>query len=577
MVVGQLELQMYASMARLQSDMDNAKRTVGGAVDTINKVLATVGVGVSLSGLTSMIRGVADVGDKLNDLRKISGLAIEELGGLGKVAKLNGTDLDTVAKAVGVMSKNMYAGSAALDVLGISTKNSSGELRNANQVLLDVADKFARMEDGVQKSALANQIFGKSGRDLIPMLNEGRSVIESATQAYAAHSGMTLKVAEDSDRFNDILEMLGGRVTAIKTSFVAELLPTLNAIGAAMLNTAQSTGKFSFAADVVVPVLKGLAIAGFTVVDTFQGMGREIGARAAQLAALANLDFKNVAFIGKALAEDNAKSRAEYDKFVKTIMDSDKAVNQLTETQKDYLKIEALVPVAVEKTARAMKEKKALTDAEQLALLRQNESTRATIDLDRDVARVTESVMNEQEKYNRTLAELDRLKPYLSVETYNRSLQKAQDELNKTSTVTRSTTDEVSQLWIQAGRNIQSSLANSIFDFFNGGLNNMVQNVKNTVLRIVSEFAALKLSQSIGLAGMFGGLSGSSSGATSVLSGSGGIGGALNMASIGSNLLSAGSSAFNTGFGATGLISRVGGMLPGSMGSFFGGMGVSGT
>jgi len=529
-VAGSLEIQIFAGMARLQKDMDQAKRTVSGAVDTMNRVLGTIGVGVSLAGITSMIKSVTDTGDKLNDLRKISGLAVEELGGLGKVAAMSGTNLDNVAKAVGIMSKNMYAGAKAFDVLGISTKDSSGDLRNANQVFLDVADRFSRMQDGATKSALANQLFGKSGRELIPLLNEGRAELEAATQAYAAHSGMTLKVAEDSDRFNDILTMLGGRVTAIKTSFVAELLPTLNAIGNAMLSTSQSTNQFSFAANVAVPVLKGLAIGAFTVVDTFQGMGREIGARAAQLVAFASGDFSGAKFIGNALAEDNAKSRAEYDKFVKTILDSDKAVSQLTETQKEYLKIEQQVPSVVEKTTKALKEKKVLTDAEQLAILRTNESTKATIALAQKVESITDSVATEQERYNQKLEELDRLKPYLSVETYNRALQKAQDELGKTAQKTATTTDEVSQLWMQAGRNIQSSLGNLVFDFFSGSLDNMVKNAGNAALRIMSEFAGLRLAQGLGLTSLF--TAGSAVASTGAAAGGGGL---LNLASLGTS------------------------------------------
>lgn len=556
MIAGTLEIQLLANMARLQSDMDKAKRTVSGAVDTMNKVLGTIGVGVSLAGITSMIKSVTDTGDKLNDLRKISGLAIEELGGLGKVAAMSGSNLDTVAKAVGVMSKNMYAGAQAFDVLGIATKDADGNLRSANQVLLDVADRFSRMQDGAQKSAIANQLFGKSGRELIPLLNEGRAELEAATQAYAAHSGMTLKVAEDSDRFNDILTMLGGRVTAIKTSFVAELLPTLNAIGNAMLATSQSTNQFSLAANVAVPVLKGLAIGAFTVVDTFRGMGREIGARAAQLVAFANMDFSGAKFIGAALAEDNAKSRAEYDKFVKTILDSDKAVSQLTETQKEYLKIEQQVPSVVEKTTKALKEKKVLTDAEQLAILRTNESTKATIALAQKVESITDSVATEQERYNQKLEELDRLKPYLSVETYNRALQKAQDELSKTAQKTVTTTDEVSQLWMQAGRNIQSTLANSIFNFFDDGLKGMLKNVVSTVGRIASEFAALKIAQGVGLAGIFGGASGIAN-AADVAGGSGSIlGRAASLGSSAFNLIrGGGASLLSTGANALGFTS----------------------
>lgn len=118
-------------------------------------------------------------------------------------------------------------------------------------------------------------------------------------------------------------------------------------------------------------------------------------------------------------------------------------------------------------------------------------------------------------------------------------------EVEKMRSSNKSATDDITQLWIQAGRNIQSALGNFVFDFFNGGLKGMVSNVKNTVLRIVSEFTGLKIAQSIGLAGMFG-----AAGNAAASGGSGGGFSLMNGASMASNALSF----FRSGFGATELI-----------------------
>jgi len=557
MIAGQLEIQLLANMARLQTDMDKAKRTVSGAVDTMNRALGTIGIGVSVAGLAGMVKGVIDAGDKLNDLRKISGLTVEQLGGLEKQAKLNGSSLDQVARAVGVMSKNMYAGSDAFKALGIQTLAADGGLRDVNAVLLDVADRFSRMKDGAEKSALANQIFGKSGRDLIPMLSEGRAAMEAATASYAKNSGMTQKLAEDSDRFNDILTMLGGRVTAVKNSFVGELLPTLINIGNAMLTTTEGTNKFSFAAQVVVPVLKGLALAGYTVVDTFRGMGREIGARAAQLTALANMDFSGAKFIGSALAEDNAKARAEFDKFFKTIMDGESVLQESNSEQKKMLDLQMQLPASIDKTTSSAK----LYNAELYKLKQAQLEVQGAREIEyqklkqheailKRAESVTQSVATKQEIYNKTLEELNRLRPYLSVDAYTKALQKAEKELKDVTINTRTATDEVSQMWIQAGRNIQNALGNMVFDFFNGGLDDMVRNVKNAVLRIVSEFAGLRIAQTLGLTSLFAlpGMAGASTGAAA--SSGLGLGGMLNIGSMGTSLMSM----FSGGFGSMGLI-----------------------
>ena len=178
----------------------------------------------------------------------------------------------------------------------------------------------------------------------------------------------------------------------------------------------------------------------------------------------------------------------------------------------------------------------------------QKASAKSLADDLQKIASITESVKTKEERLIDTQTELNRLlnlpNSNLSIETYNRALKKAQEETSEVAKVTRSVADETSQLWIQAGRNIQSALANSIFNFFDDGLKGMVKSVGQAVGRIASEFAALKLAQSVGLADMFSvGVGGKS--------GKGGIGiSAIDAAGMGSNMLSLA----RGGFGATGLI-----------------------
>jgi len=67
-----------------------------------------------------------------------------------------------------------HGGSEALKALGVSAVVVRGQIRSAEQVLLDLADKFAAMPDGATKAALALRLFGKEGVGIIPFLNQGR-------------------------------------------------------------------------------------------------------------------------------------------------------------------------------------------------------------------------------------------------------------------------------------------------------------------------------------------------------------------------------------------------------------------
>jgi len=550
-VVGMLEIQMAADLARLSKDMSSAQATVSRTVSNINNILGTIGVGLSIDMFASMIKGVVDAGDRLNDLRKISSLTVEELGGLGKAAKLNGSNLEDVAKAIGIMNGNVAKGSDAFARLSINTKTASGDFRQSRDILLDVADRFSTMRDGVQKAAIAQEIFGKSGRELIPLLNEGRQAIEGQMEAYAQSGSMTTKLAEQSDQFNDILTVLNGNVTATKNNFVSGLLPALIDIGNAFTQATGSATLFSSIGQGIGVVLKGIVIAVATAAGTIKSLGIAIDGIARQFIAITNLDFSKAMQIGDRYfksIDNNAKGTAE---FIKTIVNGDQQIEQVVKSENKLIDTQNRLRNSTEATTRAVSKQTKEYNSE-LYILRQYEAEAKRA---RDI---TESVATEQEIYNKKLEELNRLKPYLTVETYDRALAKLAGTTKQVAVSTKNTTDEVSQLWMQAGRNIQSSLADGIFNFFDNGLKGMVKSVISTVGRIMSEFAALKIAQSVGLASMF---SGAAAG--------GGMGGALNFASMASSAMSM----FKGGFGIPSLLSSAGSMLPGSAGAFFGGMG----
>lgn len=187
------------------------------------------------------------------------------------------------------------------------------------------------------------------------------------------------------------------------------------------------------------------------------------------------------------------------------------------------------------------------------------------IALEKDLAKIktlTESVATPAESLAATTQELDRLKQVgLSQESYNRLLKKSQDELNQTKTTARDVFGSIDQYAVQAARNIQTSLANFLFNPFEDGLKGMVRGVADAVRRMLAEFAAMKIAQNIGLNSLFS--MGGGAGGTGSTSGM-----MMNIASMGTNVMSG----IRGGFGIPSLVGRGLSMLPGSIGAFGGGL-----
>jgi ribosomal protein L12E/L44/L45/RPP1/RPP2 len=178
---------------------------------------------LSVGALVAAGKAALDTADNLSKLSQKTGISVESLSLLKPIAEQSGVSLEGLAKGMQKLATAMVeaAGGSkeqveAFSRLGVSVKDAAGQLRPTEDVLLDLADAFAAMPDGAEKSALAVKLFGKSGVELIPFLNQGRAGIEQLKQKFKELgleiSGDTAKAAE---KFNDTLDTVKQALSGI--------------------------------------------------------------------------------------------------------------------------------------------------------------------------------------------------------------------------------------------------------------------------------------------------------------------------------------------------------------------------
>lgn len=204
---GRVEIEFAANLARLQQDVSRATGMLEGFARTAKTALAAVGAGVTVAGFAAFVKDTAEAYDRLGRLSQQTGLTAQQLSKLSYIAKMADLDLDTLAKNVKILDRNMFqaaqgGGKAfeAFRALGLSVRDASGKLAGNEEILTKLAERFAKMPDGAMKTALAMQIFGKSGADMIPMLNLGaeglRYFAEEAERLKGALSEEMVRKAE---------------------------------------------------------------------------------------------------------------------------------------------------------------------------------------------------------------------------------------------------------------------------------------------------------------------------------------------------------------------------------------------
>ena len=304
-----LTIKLAAEVAEFISKIKGVESLVSGVAqrmrDSFSGLWATLGATVSVAGLGAFVKASINAMDQLDELSQRYGISVKELSGLQLAFKQSGIEQDAMASSMGKLQRAMADGNRGLAAIGVGTRNADGSLRGTSAVLLDVADKFAGLQDGAGKTALAVEIFGKSGADMVPLLNSGSDGIKDMIST-AERLGLVLEdeVAAKAGNFNDTLELLGMGAQGVGRGIAARLLPTLQSLAENFLTSMTNGDRLAKTAEFLANILKGLYIAGLLVVEVFSSVGKSFAGVFAQIAAVARGEFSLAGEIGRQVDAD---------------------------------------------------------------------------------------------------------------------------------------------------------------------------------------------------------------------------------------------------------------------------------
>jgi hypothetical protein len=246
-LIGALRVVLGLDSAHFETGLKKAQVGLAGFGKVAGVGLAAV---ATAAAAASVALGVAtkkaiDHADALGKVAQKIGVSVEALSRLEYAAKLSDVSLDGLSTGLRKLSQNMAViaqggkgpAAVAFEALGIAATDATGRLRASDEVLADVADKFARMEDGSTKTALALGIFGKSGTDLIPLLNEGKAGLKGYADE-ADRLGITIKTntARNAEIFNDNLTRVAAAAQGVVNVVTEAALPTLAYLSQAFID-----------------------------------------------------------------------------------------------------------------------------------------------------------------------------------------------------------------------------------------------------------------------------------------------------------------------------------------------------
>ncbi|KQZ00905.1 hypothetical protein ASD45_08560 [Pseudolabrys sp. Root1462] len=268
-VIGALRVVLGADTAALETGLKDARSSLASFGASAGAVLTAAGAAMA-AGLTAATYAVKKQIDSFDDLSKTSqkiGVPVEQLSALRYAAQLSDVSSEALTKGLGKLARSAVDAAqgsttavAAYRALGISFRDSGGNIKQVGDLLPQIADRFAAMKDGTTKTALAMQIFGKAGADMIPLLNSGGAGLrEMTTEAAAFGLVIDQNTGRAAEAFNDNLTRLGKIFEGLVTQVTAQMLPTLLQFNQMLLDFAKNGELVKTAASGIVAFFKALA------------------------------------------------------------------------------------------------------------------------------------------------------------------------------------------------------------------------------------------------------------------------------------------------------------------------------
>lgn len=151
-------------LAGLQSA---AKLAVGAAA----ALTATTAAGVGTFSAFAA-RAAATAGE-VSRLARETGLSARQASELRYAAERLSLDVDSLSTNFTKFSKNVVENTDLFREYGVRIARTKDGTVDFQQTLLATADRFKAMPDGVEKTAMALELFGKQGKEMLPLLNQG--------------------------------------------------------------------------------------------------------------------------------------------------------------------------------------------------------------------------------------------------------------------------------------------------------------------------------------------------------------------------------------------------------------------
>jgi methyl-accepting chemotaxis protein len=181
------------------------------------------------------IKAFEDLALKAGELHDKTGIAVDQISRYVEVADDWGINVDSVATAVGKMNTNIGSNPNLVKNLGDDIKYTDDNTLDVNETFLNLIDRLHGIKDPAERAKEATKLFGKSWKDIAPLIEMGADRVKSALNGVSDAKVINQDELDKARKFRDAMDNLKDKVEEVALEIGGALVPQVTALVDAFL------------------------------------------------------------------------------------------------------------------------------------------------------------------------------------------------------------------------------------------------------------------------------------------------------------------------------------------------------
>lgn len=255
------ELNKLSSVSNIGDTINNSFSQLPNISSNVAKSLAVMGTSLAVVGTTvaaisvstyKFADSLSNMADNIDESSQKLGVSIGFYQKLQSAANKTGTDISIFTSSMRSVINTAFDASNGNEKLadtyksiGVSVTDTDGKLKSQEKLFGEVLLALSNMEQGTRRSAIANDLLGRSSAELAPLLNEGADAVKKYVTENDGAVLVSQRLADASSKYRDTLQQM--KETMLQTLYTA-VTPFMENISNIAVNMSKSEGFQTFIA-----------------------------------------------------------------------------------------------------------------------------------------------------------------------------------------------------------------------------------------------------------------------------------------------------------------------------------------